>query len=116
MQVRQRLAVIRWSVLTNYVKIHFFSFLLFTVATVSSKTNGITSLTVEAISKHDARQSYAVDGKAKVGAKTEPTVHDIAQSLHSFSMDDGDDKFTFAKTFQTFGSQYSACTNMTFNK
>lgn len=89
---------------------------LFTAANGPSKANGLTALTAEAVSKHDARQSYAANGPAKVGSKTGPTVHDIAQSLHSFSMEDGDDKFTFAKTFQTFGSQYSSCTNMTFNK
>lgn len=81
-----------------------------------SKINGLASLTVEAVSKHDARQSYAVDAATKPLSKAVPTVNDIAHSLHSFSMDEDDDKLTFAKTFQSFGSQYSACTNMTFNK
>lgn len=74
---------------------------------------------MEAVSKHDARQSYAGDKKATksiASTKSEPTVHDIAMSLHSFSMDDGDDDQSYAKTFQTFGSRYSSCTNMTFNK
>lgn len=83
-----------------------------------SKTNGITPLTTEALSKHDARQSYAgnVTSKSIPSTKTEPTVHDIAMSLHSFNMNDGDDNQSYARTFQTFGSQYSSCTNMTFNK
>lgn len=88
-----------------------------------STTNGITSLTVDAISKHDARQSYATDKIAKsiASTKSEPTVNDIAVSMRSVSMtdasmsdDDGDQ--SYAKTFQTFGSRYSSCTNMTFNK
>lgn len=84
-----------------------------------STTNGLTPLTVEAISKHDARQSYAGGNKTTksiASTKSEPTVHDIAMSLHSFSMSEGDDNQSYAKSFQTFGSQYSSCTNMTFNK
>lgn len=83
-----------------------------------SKTNGITPLTTEALSKHDARQSYAGNATTKsiASTKAEPTVHDIALSLHSFSMSDADENQSYARTFQTFGSQYSSCTNITFNK
>lgn len=84
-----------------------------------STTNGITSLTVEAISKHDARQVYIGETKctkSTASIKSEPTVHDIAMSLNSFSMSDVDDNQSYAKTFQSFGSRYSSCTNMTFNK
>lgn len=89
-----------------------------------STTNGITSLTVDAVTKHDARQLYVGDDKftkSVASTKSEPTVHDIAMSLHSFNMndendDDDDDDRSYARTFQTFGSQYSSCTNMTFNK
>lgn len=84
-----------------------------------STTNGITSLTEEAVSKHDARQSYSSGNqiaKSIPSTKSEPTVHDIAMSLHSFNMDDEDESQSYAKTFKTFGSQYSSCTNMTFNK
>lgn len=85
------------------------------LATKPSTTNGITSLTVEAVSKHDARQSYSTGNKmGKSSTKSEPTVNDIAMSLHSFNMDDDDQ--SYARTFKTFGSQYSSCTNMTFNK
>lgn len=77
-------------------------------------------MTVEAVSKHDARQMYTDDSKitkSVASTKSEPTVHDIAMSLHSFSMSDGgDDDQSYARTFQTFGSRYSSCTNMTFNK
>lgn len=76
-------------------------------------------MTVEAVSKHDARQIYTNDSsitKSVASTKSEPTVHDIAMSLHSFSMNDGDDDQSYARTFQTFGSRYSSCTNMTFNK
>lgn len=74
---------------------------------------------MEAISKHDARQSYSSDSKkvkSVASTKSEPTVHDIAMSLNSFNMDDEDESQSYAKTFKTFGSQYSSCTNMTFNK
>lgn len=87
-----------------------------------STTNGITSLTLEAISKHDARQSYAGnDNKAAqsiASTKSEPTVNDIAMSMRSVTMSDAsdDDEQSYAKTYQTFGSRYSSCTNMTFNK
>lgn len=82
----------------------------------TSTTNGITPLTLESVSKHDARQMYTADGKSS--NKSEPTVHDLALSMRSFDIsDDGmDDGQSFAKTFQTFGSRYSSCTNMTFNK
>lgn len=74
---------------------------------------------MEAISKHDARQIYTGDSKSTksiASTKSEPTVQDIAMSLNSFSMSDADDDQSYAKTFQTFGSRYSSCTNMTFNK
>lgn len=95
-----------------------FSMEFFSVAPQPSKINGATPLTTEALSKHEARQSYAGNAVAKslASTKSEATVHDIAMSLHSFSMDDGDDNQSYARTFQTFGSQYSSCTNMTFNK
>lgn len=55
----------------------------------------------------------ATDGAA-------PTVNDIAMSLRSFNFDDddggGETQFGTFKTFQTFASSYSACSNMTFNK
>ncbi|XP_052868998.1 RRP12-like protein [Anopheles cruzii] len=75
------------------------------------------NLTLEAVLKHDAIQSYAEGSKKKV-----PTVNDIAASMKSFSMKDGDDEMmsdsqhgTF-KTFQTFASNWSACSNMSFKK
>lgn len=76
-------------------------------------------MTLEAVTKHDARQSYNnvnKTPKSVTSTRTEPTVNDIAMSLHSFSMGEEDDDQSVAKTFQTFGSQYSSCTNMTFNK
>lgn len=77
--------------------------------------DGSPGLTLEALSKHDARLSYAADGKQK----TDPTVNDIAMSLRSFSFSDegaGESQFGTFKTFQTFASNYSSCSNMTFNK
>lgn len=101
-------------------KINWIRFVWIFPAAKPSTTNGITALTTDAILKHDARQVYLNDGK-KLN-KSEPTVHDLALSMRSFSVSDGDgdddmsEGRSYAKTFQTFGSQYSACTNMTFNK
>lgn len=52
---------------------------------------------------------------------TAPTVNEIAMSLRSFNFGEDDDaggksQFGTFKTFQTFASNYSACSNMTFNK
>ncbi|XP_058117095.1 RRP12-like protein [Anopheles ziemanni] len=78
-----------------------------------------SKLTLEAVLKHEAIQSYGNDSSAKAKA---PTVNDIAESMKSFTMKDGEDELmsqsqqgTF-KTFQTFASNYSACTNMSFKK
>lgn len=62
--------------------------------------------------KHDARQMYAT-------GKDEPTVNDIAGSLKSFSLDDemmSDSQTGTFKTFKTFASNYSQCSNMSFKK
>lgn len=70
------------------------------------------SLTLDAVHKHDARLSYAVGNE-------QPTVNDIACSLKSFKFDGEDEGMTELgtfKTYKTFASNYSACTNMTFSK
>ncbi|XP_030379067.1 RRP12-like protein [Scaptodrosophila lebanonensis] len=75
------------------------------------------ALTLEAVMKHEQRQAY--------NAET-TTVNDVAGSLRSFTLNDagGDDnddgmsgtqQGTF-KTFQTFASNYSSCSNMSFKK
>lgn len=78
--------------------------------------SGASKLTLEAVLKHDAIQSYGKEGG--------PTVNDIAASMKSFSLvdGDGDDGMTGSgglgtfKTFQTFASNWSACSNMSFKK
>lgn len=71
-----------------------------------------STLTLSAVMKHDARQMFE---------KKETTVNDIAGSMRSFSLDDEEmlsasqGTGTF-KTFQTFASNYSACSNMSFKK
>lgn len=70
-------------------------------------------LTLDAVLKHDARQSYS-------GEKNTPTVNDISHSLKSFTFD-GDDMMSESqlgtfKTFQTFASNWSACSNLSFSK
>uniref|UniRef100_A0A2M4A4V3 Uncharacterized protein n=1 Tax=Anopheles triannulatus TaxID=58253 RepID=A0A2M4A4V3_9DIPT len=82
---------------------------------------GKNKLTLEAVLKHEAIQSYSgADG----GKKKVPTVNDIAASMKSFSVKDGDDDDVMSdsqhggtfKTFQTFASNWSACSNMSFKK
>lgn len=78
---------------------------------------GKTTLTLEAVLKHEQRQLYANTGK-------EPTVNDVAGSLRSFNLNDDDNgdedmsesQFGTFKTFKTFASNYSTCTNMSFKK
>uniref|UniRef100_A0A0K8U887 RRP12-like protein n=2 Tax=Bactrocera latifrons TaxID=174628 RepID=A0A0K8U887_BACLA len=74
-----------------------------------------TTLTLDAVMKHDQRLAY--------NAET-TTVNDVAGSLKSFSLhDDGledesmseSQQGTF-KTFKTFASNYSACSNMSFKR
>lgn len=67
-------------------------------------------LTLEAITKHDQLRSES---------KTESKVNDLTGNFQTFSMgdddDDFDDNFTM-KTTQTFASNFSACTNMSYSK
>lgn len=68
-------------------------------------------LTLEAIIKHDASHRYATN-------KNEPTINDIASSLKSFNFNEdfgASEQGTF-KSYKTFASTYSSCTNASFNK
>lgn len=88
-------------------------FLFSFLSAPETKPNSTAPLTLEALTKHDARLSYAGDKKA------DPTVNDIAVSLRSFNFSDDDmseSQIGTFKTFQTFASNYSSCSNMTFNK
>lgn len=90
-------------------------------APATASASGTTPLTLEAITKHDARISYAGGDVKMASSGAAPTVNDIAMSLRSFNFDGDDDiggesQFGTFKTFQTFASSYSACSNMTFNK
>ncbi|XP_055540871.1 RRP12-like protein [Wyeomyia smithii] len=76
-----------------------------------------SQLTLEAVLKHDAVQSYS--GQREGG----PTINDLAASMKSFSMNDGfegdgmtESQLGTFKTFQTFASNWSACSNMSFKK
>ncbi|XP_050071792.1 RRP12-like protein [Anopheles maculipalpis] len=89
------------------------------LAPAGESANQKSKLTLEAVLKHEAIQSY---GSGGAGKAKPPTVNDIAASIKSFSMKDGDDELmsdsqpgTF-KTFQTFASNWSACSNMSFKK
>jgi len=87
-----------------------FILFFFRSAPTTESKSGV--LTLDAVHKHDARLSYAVGNE-------EPTVNDIASSLKSFKFDGEDEGMTELgtfKTFKTFASNYSACTNMTFSK
>ncbi|TDG39923.1 hypothetical protein AWZ03_013655 [Drosophila navojoa] len=76
----------------------------------ASSTNG---LTMEAVHKHEQRQAY--------NAET-TTVNDVAGSLKSFTLEDDDGMSgtgtqpSTVKTFQTFASNYSSCSNVSFKK
>ncbi|XP_022228398.2 RRP12-like protein isoform X2 [Drosophila obscura] len=80
-------------------------------AATASATN---ALTLEAVHKHEQRQAY--------NAET-TTVNDVAGSLMSFTLDDDDGMSgtgtqptgTF-RTFKTFASNYSSCSNVSFKK
>ncbi|XP_065366328.1 RRP12-like protein [Calliphora vicina] len=70
------------------------------------------SLTLEAVMKHEQRQAF--------NAET-TTVNDVAGSLKSFSLHDDDELMSESqggtfKTFKTFASNYSTCSNMSFKK
>lgn len=68
---------------------------------------------MEAVHKHEQRQAY--------NAET-TTVNDVAGSLKSFTLDDDDGMSgtgtqpSTVKTFQTFASNYSSCSNVSFKK
>ncbi|BFG01171.1 RRP12-like protein [Drosophila madeirensis] len=72
------------------------------------------ALTLEAVHKHEQRQAY--------NAET-TTVNDVAGSLMSFTLNDDDGMSatgtqptaTF-RTFKTFASNYSSCSNVSFKK
>jgi len=79
-----------------------------------------TGLTMEAVHKHEQSQAF--------NAET-TTVNDVAGSLRSFKLDDDDDGMSGSgtaptgtaptgtiKTFQTFASNYSGCSNTCFQK
>uniref|UniRef100_A0A182RNB5 Uncharacterized protein n=1 Tax=Anopheles funestus TaxID=62324 RepID=A0A182RNB5_ANOFN len=102
----------------NKAKSRFFQANL-SLAPPGEQTDQKSKLTLDAVLKHEAIQSYGSGGS---GRTKPPTVHDIATSMKSFSMKDGDDEMmsdsqvgTF-KTFQTFASNWSACSNMSFKK
>lgn len=70
-------------------------------------------MTLEALSKHDVIFNRLENA--------DPTINEIATSLKSYqiSEDDGMSQshsgLTF-KSYKTFASDYSACTNMSFSK
>lgn len=74
-----------------------------------------SGLTLEALSKHDS----VFNRYEKENA--DPTINEIATSLKSYQISEDDDMsqsqsgLTF-KTYKTFASDYSACTNMSFSK
>ncbi|ALC49496.1 CG2691 [Drosophila busckii] len=80
------------------------------LAAASSPANG---LTMEAVHKHEQRQAYNSETT---------TINDVAGSLKSFTLDDDDGMSGTGtqtgtyKTFQTFASNYSSCSNMSFKK
>lgn len=88
------------------------------------KTTGSTGLTQQAVLKHDAMMTYGhASNKTKSDAENELT---IAKELENMSMKSGDEgsesEYTASmrsgtyKTFQTFASDWSQCSNVSFSK
>lgn len=69
---------------------------------------GKSGLTLDAVMQHEARQIYA-------SGQTDPTVKDIALSMRSVSLDDMMTE-SAGKTFKTFATNYTDCTNASFSK
>lgn len=79
---------------------------------ILAPTNGssVNGLTMEAVQKHEAIQSFSL--------RPDPIVNSLSGSLKSFSLyDDGDDVSRRSMSQATsFASNFSACSNMSFNK
>ncbi|XP_059611587.1 RRP12-like protein [Phlebotomus argentipes] len=67
-----------------------------------------SGLTLNAVMQHEAREMYA-------SGQADPTVKDIALSMKSVSLDDMMTE-SAGKTFKTFASNYTDCTNVSFSK
>ncbi|GAB0088077.1 RRP12-like protein [Sergentomyia squamirostris] len=67
-----------------------------------------SNLTLDAVMQHEARQMYA-------SGQTDPTMKDIALSMKSVSLDDMMTE-SAGKTFKTFATNYTDCTNVSFSK
>lgn len=71
---------------------------------------------MKTVMRHEAQQALMSSNN-----KSEPTVNDVAESLKSFNFEN--DNMTESqgmtmthKTFQTFASNYTQCTNQSFSK
>lgn len=77
--------------------------------------NDKSGLTSEALSKHD------IIFNRLEKENSDPTINEISTSLKSYQISENDDMsqsqsgLTF-KSYKTFASDYSACTNMSFSK
>ncbi|XP_055376742.1 RRP12-like protein [Condylostylus longicornis] len=77
-----------------------------------NEVNKPQGLTVEALMKHEAKLQYAT-------GLQDPTVNEICGSIKSLSFDgsmQSESELGTFKTFQTFASSYSSCSNMSFKK
>lgn len=70
---------------------------------------------MKSVMRHEAQQAILASKNI-----TEPTVNDVAESLKSFNFDENmtqSQGMTMThKTFQTFASNYTQCTNQSFSK
>uniref|UniRef100_A0A7G3B2B6 Uncharacterized protein n=1 Tax=Lutzomyia longipalpis TaxID=7200 RepID=A0A7G3B2B6_LUTLO len=67
-----------------------------------------SGLTQDAVMQHEARQMF-------ISPQTDPTVKDIALSMKSVSLDEMMTE-SAGKTFKTFATNYTDCTNASFGK
>lgn len=85
------------------------------LATLAAAPGSVNGLTTEAVHKHEQRLAYNSETT---------TVNDVAGSLKFFTLEDDDGMSgsatgtqpTTCKTFQTFASNYSSCSNVSFKK
>lgn len=75
-----------------------------------------SGLTINALSRHDMLFNKYEKENA------DPTINEIAHSLKSYQISEDDDDMSQSqsgltfKTYKTFASDYSSCTNMSFSK
>lgn len=82
---------------------------------IAPDLNDNSQLTMKSVMRHEAQQALISHNKS------EPTVNDVAESLKSFNfeadnMTESQGMTISHKTFHTFATNYTQCTNQSFSK